>query len=645
MRGYTHMRKQTEFRTYPPLSSSAGWGAGNNDNQKGNEQSGQKPAVRAFASIAVLAACLMLLAAPAASAKGREDRHKASPPLQELLATGNPSTVVDVIVQYRVTPQQKHRDRVTSRGGRSKRHLGVIKAEAYTLPLSAVQDLLDDADVAHVSLDHKVKMTGSPSADTVVINADVARGYGYDGSGVGIAIVDAGVYAHPDLNIFGASNSRVVYSESFVAGDASTNDAYGHGTHVAGLAAGNGRTSATGYKYQYSGVATGANIINLRVLDANGGGNDSGVIAAISRAIQLQSQYNIRVLNLSLGRGIYESYTLDPLCQAVEQAWNAGIVVVVAAGNAGRDTTLNTNGYATITVPGNDPYVITVGAMNANDNNRSNDVIASYSSRGPSLIDHIVKPDLVAPGNQVVSLLATNATLVNGNPNLDVFPCNNSGTSCGSQYGSPQYFTLSGTSMATPLVSGAAAMMIQKDPTLTPDMVKARLMKSAYKGFRAYSTAFDSRGHTYNNQGDLFTYGAGYLDVAAALNNADTGVGYALSPTAVFNASNNTVTLIATTPNGSSVTWGTSILWGSSVLWGDSVVWGSNVFVNATSVLWGDSILWGSSVVWGDSTTTGFSVLWGTSVLWGDSAMQALSEDDPGDCQVDPVTGAVTCDQ
>jgi len=369
------------------------------------------------------------------------------------------------------------------------------------------------------------------------------------------------------------------------------------------------------------------------------------VIAAISRAIQLQSQYNIRVLNLSLGRGIYESYTLDPLCQAVEQAWNAGIVVVVAAGNAGRDTSLNTNGYATITVPGNDPYVITVGAMNANDNRRVNDVIASYSSKGPSLIDHIAKPDLVAPGNQVVSLLATNSTLVQLNPGNDVFPCASAGSLCGPQYGNAQYFKLSGTSMAAPLVSGAAALMIQKDPTLTPDMVKGRLMKSAYKGFRAYSTVFDWRGRAYNNQGDLFTYGAGYLDVAAALNNTDTGVGYALSPTAVYNASNNTVTLIATTPNGSSVTWGTSILWGSSVLWGDSVVWGSNVLVNSSSVLWGNSILWGSSVVWGDNTTAGFSVLWGNSVLWGDSAMQALSDDDPGDCQLDPLTGTVTCSQ
>src|SRR6476646_1931816 len=141
--------------------------------------------------------------------------------------------------------------------------------------------------------------------------------------------------------------SRIVYSESFIPGDPSTNDAYGHGTHVAGILAENGHDSQSGYPTQYVGVAPNANIINLRVLDANGSGTDSQVIAAIQRAIQLKSTYNIRVINLSLGRGIYESYALDPVCQAVEAAWKSGIVVVVAAGNGGRDNSYGTQGYAT----------------------------------------------------------------------------------------------------------------------------------------------------------------------------------------------------------------------------------------------------------------------------------------------------------
>src|SRR5579885_3063506 len=114
-----------------------------------------------------------------------------------------------------------------------------------------------------------------------------------------------------------------------------------------------------------------------------------------------------------MGRPVFESYTQDPLCQAAEQAWKAGIVVVVAAGNSGRDNSRGTNGYATIQAPGNDPYVIAVGAMKTlGTASRNDDLIASYSSKGPTLIDHIVKPDLVAPGNHINSALANqNVTL------------------------------------------------------------------------------------------------------------------------------------------------------------------------------------------------------------------------------------------
>ena len=114
--------------------------------------------------------------------------------------------------------------------------------------------------------------------------------------------------------------------------------------------------------------------------------------------LKSRNSHNIRVINLSLGRPVYESYTLDPLCQAVESAWEAGIVVVVAAGNDGRDNSQGTNGYGTISAPGNDPYVITVGAMKTMGTpTRTDDLIASYSSKGPTVVDYVAKPDLVAP--------------------------------------------------------------------------------------------------------------------------------------------------------------------------------------------------------------------------------------------------------
>ena len=158
--------------------------------------------------------------------------------------------------------------------------------------------------------------------------------------------------------------------------------------------------------------------------------------------------------------------------------------------------------------------------------------------------------------------------------------------------------------MATPMVSGAAALLIQQEPFLTPDQVKARLMKTATKEFPTFSTATDPlTGQTYTSQYDIFTIGAGYLDVLAALNNYDlVPAGQtALSPTAVYNAATRTVTIVN----------GNSVVWGSSLVWGTSIVWGTSVFVNGTSIVWGDS------VVWGTSTTTGFSVVWGTGIVWG----------------------------
>src|SRR5581483_9416362 len=201
-------------------------------------------------------------------------------------------------------------------------------------------------------------------------------------------------------------------------GKGSANDQYGHGTHVAGIVAGTGKNSS-GQKdiYTFRGIADGVNLINLRVLDKNGAGTDSQAIAAIEMAIQLKSQYNIRVINLSLGRPVYESYTLDPLCQAVEQAWQAGIVVVAAAGNDGRNDAAGTGGYGTIEAPGNDPYVITVGAMNTMGTpSPADDKMASYSSKGPTLFDRVAKPDIVAPGNRIISVSGGGLTLEQTDP-------------------------------------------------------------------------------------------------------------------------------------------------------------------------------------------------------------------------------------
>ena len=539
------------------------------------------------------------------------------PKMSKELAEAPSGSKVDVIVQFTKSPTAYHFNKVLARGGTMKRNLhGVIKGAAFSVPTAALARLAEDPDITYISADRPVHATASSYTldyHTATVNAPYAWGRNHTGAGIGIALIDSGMAGHPDLD------PRVVYRQDFTPAN-NPADQYGHGTHVAGILAGTGnRSTGANNFYTFKGIAPQANLINLRVLDQNGSGTDSEVIAAINQAISLKSKYNIRVINLSLGRPVYESYQLDPLCQAVEAAWKAGIVVVVAAGNDGRDNSAGTNGYGTITVPGNDPYVITVGAMKTMSTpSRADDLIASYSSKGPTMLDHVVKPDLVAPGNNIISTYKNNLTLAIENRGnqipLMLYQSGNPPPGPGGPAPSPDYFMLSGTSMAAPMVSGAAALMLQQNPSLTPDQVKARLMKTASKNFPQSSVAVDPvTGLSYTSQYDIFTVGAGYLDIQAALSNTDLApavAGSALSPTVTQDANGNTILV-----DGSSVIWGNSILWGNSVVWGTSVLWGNNVS--------GQSVLWGSSVCWGASTVQGYSVVWGTSVVWSTAITDA----------------------
>ena len=281
-----------------------------------------------------------------------------------------------------------------------------------------------------------------------------------------------------------SGNSRLLASFDYTG--EGIDDLYGHGTHVAGIIGGNGADSRCATcNVTIQGIAPKVNLVSFKVLNRQGEGTESAVIQAIQAAIQLKTTYNIRVINLSLGRPVFESYKQDPLCLAVEQAWKAGIVVVVSAGNGGRDDSFGTAGYGMIESPGNDPFVITVGATNSKATpDRGDDVMTTYSAKGPTAIDHIVKPDIVAPGNRVVSLAAP-AWLERTYPQNQV-PLSYYQVG-GISDPSSGYFILSGTSMSAAMVSGTVALMLQQDATLTPDQIKARLMKTAYQGLAAQS--------------------------------------------------------------------------------------------------------------------------------------------------------------
>ncbi len=526
--------------------------------------------------------------------------------------------MIDVIVQFRHPVTVQHLRKVDHLGGSLARQLASIQGGSFRLPLAAVQDLALDGDVAYISPNRKVRLSSTDHFRETV-GADIANNNGWTGQGITVAVIDSGISNHPDLyDKYG--RSRVIYNESFVSTEDAA-DRYGHGTHIAGIIAGNGASSLNDTNHVL-GVSPNVYLVNLKVLDQNGSGNDGQTIAAIERAISLKDQYNIKVINLSQGRGIYESYALDPLCQAVEAAYKAGIVVVVSAGNYGRNDNQGINGYGTITAPGNDPFVITVGAMNTRGtSSEADDLVATYSSRGPTVMDFIVKPDIVAPGNQLVSLSAPNSKLFNAVPAAAVFAKTSNSYS---------YFSMSGTSMASPVVAGTVALMLQKDPTLSPDTIKSRLMKTANKNFTPGYYLYDStvKANRYLQQ-DLFTVGSGYLNIPAALASTDIATGPAASPSAQLQA-NGTMAIISNSGLGSpSGVWSASNIWGNNTaIEGSSVVWtidgSANGMIEGQSVIWtydgsdqSSNTVYGESVVW---TIDGQSVVW---TVFGDGSDSA----------------------
>jgi len=573
--------------------------------------------------------CILLLLVLAAPLTMWADTSKISPDLQSSTYTGQ----TQVVIQYAPGTQVTCSgilglvdclvNDVVKLGGTVLGQLPLVNGVVALLDHNGIVSLSNQSNVVYISKDRPLRPFFDNAAPAV--NASAAWQSNYVGYGIGVALIDSGVNSHLDLATTGLLPlSRVVYNQSFVPGDSSTADPYGHGTHIAGLIAGNG-ISSTGpiYSQTFKGIAPGSQIVNLRVLDAKGSATDSTVIAAISRAIALKSTYNIRVINLSLGHAVYESYKLDPMCIAVEKAWKNGIVVVVAAGNNGRY--LPTSGYATVTSPGNDPYVLTVGSMKPMGTpQRTDDLIASYSSKGPTMIDHVAKPDVVAPGNLLVSTETSNTALYQSEmSNLVPYSAYVYG---GSSSPSKTYFELSGTSMATGVVSGMVADLLQAHPTMTPDQVKARLMKTASKSFPTSSSVYDApTGITYTSQYDIFTVGAGYVDMAAALASTELSSGTAMSPTAVYNSSTGNVTLTS----DSSAVWGTSQAWSGPAVWGSTqfvggsaIMWGANTN-SGSAIMWGATDLSGSAIMWGASNSSGFSTIWSDAIMWGASGQWA----------------------
>ncbi len=281
------------------------------------------------------------------------------------------------------------------------------------------------------------------------------------GKGVGVAVIDTGIAGQmKDFETRSGTASRVIGSAVTNPLAASARDTYGHGTHVAGILAGNGteRIGSDALDNHYIGVAPEADLISVKVSDDLGNATVLDVIYGLQFVVDHKAAYNIRVVNLSLESTTPSSYKTDPLDAAVESAWFKGIVVVAAAGNRGSAT--DAVQYA----PGNDPYAISVGALDDQASQADgDDSRAAWSSRGVTLDGH-AKPEIHAPGARIVSTLAPNSAFA---------------TLCPTCVVGGQMIRAGGTSMSAPMISGAVALLLQKHPSLTPDQVKGVLIGSA----------------------------------------------------------------------------------------------------------------------------------------------------------------------
>ena len=474
------------------------------------------------------------------------------------------SAKMDVIVRFRRAPGAAENMLVQAFGGKERHHLrNSSRWMALRLPASVVARLADHPNVEFVAADPPM----SAAMDVARISAGAAPPEvpesGFMGAGVTVAVVDSGVAPHPEIQTLVAAVDFVnVPPPLGVPPNPDTNpansiDPMGHGTHVAGIVAGNGSHSTGG---KLAGVAPLANLVSVRVLDGTGHGQASDVLAGLQWILAHKDEFGIRVVNLSLGHPVFETLDTDPLVQDVDSLWDAGIVVVCSAGNAGR------SGLVTITSPCNSRKVITVGAINDhNTTDISDDTMATYSSKGPTAIDLVAKPDLVAPGNRIVSARAAGSYLDLAFPDRRV-------AGDDTQPDVLEHFEMSGTSMAAPMVAGTAALMLEQDPTLNPGTIKARLMLSARKPLF----------------GSPFVNGAGLLDILGALR-ATGNVAVAPSPLVMPDAATGMIAFENT-----------------------GVLWGNDQF--SIMALW-------SGVAWADPTQYSQPIVWTTGELIPDGEL------------------------
>jgi serine protease AprX len=577
---------------------------------------------------------------------------KVADEVKEKLSMLSGSDFICILVSFSGKPKSQLNAFLNQNGIHLKGKFDSLDQMALDVSASLVMQLANYDQVEFISLDHKTKAMGEISLTTGADSVNKpkydsnAKGYitgGGGGKDVGIAFIDSGidsghysmkVWAKDSNNNWGWRN-RVVAKVDFTGENKPDQDPYGHGTHVATIAVGSGRV-ANG---AYMGMAPLANIINLRVLDGKGEGRVSSVLNALNWILSTahpnqpwdkvynpynKDTYNIEVVNMSIGTPAINSYKDDPLCKAVRRLVDAGIVVVAAAGNNGKDEN-GTKVYGRIHSPGNEPSAITVGASNAmGTDGPLDDRVTTYSSRGPTRsysvdadgvkhYDNQIKPDLVAPGNKVLAgesdyqdIYANRNYLVTHNPQLDAGV---------STQNDRKMMWLSGTSMSTPAVAGAAALLIQAAPKITPNMVKMVLMYTAQplKGY------------------NMFEQGAGQLNIEGAVRLAkalktdirqDSPVGtiFTKQATTVTDTKTGIKTIYPVLPTPQTTTAGQTFTWSQGIIMGQTYATGTNL-VAYWQKIYGLGVVLGDGIMVSDGIMVADGIMVSDGVVLGDGIM------------------------
>jgi serine protease AprX len=467
--------------------------------------------------------------------------------------------------------------------------LGISLLRTVTTPvagtLSSGATLRDGRGVSALALTYETNYPG-------LIGADQLHDRGITGASVTIAVLDSGLWQDTAQNYGGRIRATV---DVVNGGRGAVNgDPYGHGTHITSIAA-SGAITLTG---RYHGIAPRADLVIVRAFDRFGAGRYTDVIAGLDWVVRNRDRHNIRVLNLSFGAQPQSFYWDDPLNQAVMAAWRAGIVVVVSSGNDGPAP-------MTVNVPGNVPYVITVGAMTDSytPSDATDDVLATFSSSGPTY-EGFVKPEIVAPGGHIAASMSSSTYLATLDPD--------------SMQLGQQLFTMSGTSQASAVTTGVVALLLNREPWLTPDEVKCRLIRTARPAVTgnnrlAYSvfqqgaglinaaSAAGARGSdTCANIGlDIHADLAGLRHFGGPANRDANGNFYIMEMGDQWGAaSGNDGETWDTSYGDDGYRWSAGYNWSEGYAWGRGYPWTKGSAVRTKSVSWSEGYTWNRGIEW-----------------------------------------------